>query len=698
MTHTISGQYGRDTIVLETGSWAKQAHGAVVYKSGNLVLLATVCAADDAKEGQDFFPLTCEYTEKLYSVGRFPGGYFKREAKPPEHEILISRIIDRPIRPLFPEGYFCEVQLQVQVLSADGEVSVAGHALNAASAALTISDIPFNGPIAGARIGRINGELILNPTTKEIANSDLDLVVAGTKTHIVMIEGEAKELSNEEMLSALRFAQKHIAEFVTLQEEYSKRIGVVKREVKLKVRDSDLLAKVKEYAFAKLTAANQTPDKTSRNKEISNINKEVVEFFKQTVEEEDKIKDIKTYLHELEYEIVREQVLTKGTRFDGRKLDEIRPISVEINPLPGPHGSSVFTRGQTQSLGVVTLGTGSDNQRYETLEGQKEKSFMLHYNFPAFSVGEVRRSSGPGRREIGHGNLAERALKLVLPKSEEFPYVIRVVSEILESNGSSSMASVCSGSLALMAAGVPIKGSVSGIAMGLFSDSSGKYAVLSDIAGLEDHFGDMDCKIAGTRKGITAFQMDLKVTGVSFDVLESVFEQAQRGRFHILDIMEKHISKASDSLAGTAPRVIVRNIPKDRIGELIGPGGKNVRGISELTGAELYIEDDGKVTISGSNQESAEKAAKMVDGFFAEVEVGKIYEGKVKRIADFGAFVEILPGKEGLCHISKIDFKRVNSVKDIVKEGDVIRVKVLNVDKTGKIDLSRKDALEEEQV
>ncbi len=537
--------------------------------------------------------------------------------------------------------------------------------------------------------------MILNPTTKEILNSDLDIVVAGTKTHIVMIEGEAKELNNEEMISALRFAQKHIAEFVTLQEEYSKKIGVIKREVNLKVRDVELLSKVKEYAFAKLTAANQNPDKTARNKEISNVNKEVIEFFKSTVEDSDKIKDIKAYLHELEYEIVREQVLTKGTRFDGRKLDEIRSISVEINPLPGPHGSAVFTRGQTQSLGVVTLGTGSDNQRYETLEGQKEKSFMLHYNFPAFSVGEVRRSSGPGRREIGHGNLAERALKLVLPKPDEFPYVIRVVSEILESNGSSSMASVCSGSLALMAAGVPIRGSVSGIAMGLFSDSSGKYAVLSDIAGLEDHFGDMDCKIAGTRKGITAFQMDLKVTGVSFDVLESVFEQAQKGRFHILDIMEKHISKASATLAGTAPRIIVRNIPKDRIGELIGPGGKNVRGISELTGAELYIEDDGKVTISGSDQESAEKAAKMVDGFFAEVEVGKIYEGKVKRIADFGAFVEILPGKEGLCHISKIDFKRVNSVKDIVKEGDIIRVKVLNVDKTGKIDLSRKDALEE---
>ncbi len=694
MAKTITGQFGRDTITLETGDWAKQAHGAVVYKTGNLVLLATVCAADEPKEGQEFFPLTCEYSEKVYSVGRFPGGYFKREAKPYEHEVLNSRIIDRPIRPLFPEGYFCEVQLQVQVLSADNDVSTAGHALNAASAALAISNIPFNGPIGGARVGRINGELVINPGNKELPNSDLDLIVAGTKTHIVMIEGEAKELSNVEMLEALKFAQGHIAKFVELQEGWAKELGIVKKEVKLRIKDDVLLEEVRKYAFDKLSAANKTSDKTSRSKEITTVNKEVVEYFKQTVTESEKIKDIKNFLHELEYEIVREQVLKEGTRFDGRKLDEIRNISVEMSPLPGVHGSAVFTRGQTQSLGTVTLGTASDNQRYETLEGQKEKNFMLHYNFPAFSVGEVRRSMGPGRREIGHGNLAERALKLVLPKQDDFPYVIRVVSEILESNGSSSMASVCSGSLALMAAGVPVKSAVSGIAMGLFSDDGGRFAVLSDIAGLEDHFGDMDCKIAGTRKGITAFQMDLKVTGVAFNVLESVFSQAEKARFHILDIMEKYISKAADTVSRTAPRIIVKHIPKDRIGELIGPGGKNIRGIIEASGADINIDDDGRVTIAGINQEQAEKAAGMVEGFFAEVEVGKIYEGKVKRITDFGAFVEILPGKEGLCHISKLDSKRVNSVKDVVKEGEVIRVRVLNVDKTGKIDLSRRDALE----
>ncbi|TGL61732.1 polyribonucleotide nucleotidyltransferase [Leptospira sarikeiensis] len=694
MAKTINGQFGRDSITLETGDWAKQAHGSVVYKTGNLVLLATVCAADEPKEGQDFFPLTCEYSEKIYSVGRFPGGYFKREAKPYEHEVLNSRIIDRPIRPLFPEGYFCEVQLQVTVLSADNEISTAGHALNAASAALTISNIPFNGPIAGARVGRINGELVLNPGNKELQNSDLDLIVAGTKTHIVMIEGEAKELSNTEMLEALKFAQGHIAKFVELQENWAKELGTIKKEVKLKVKDETLLGEARKYAFDKLSAANKTADKASRNKEVAAVNKEVVEYFKQTVTESEKIKDIKNFLHELEYEIVREQVLKEGVRFDGRKLDEIRNISVEMSPLPGVHGSAVFTRGQTQSLGTVTLGTASDNQRYETLEGQKEKNFMLHYNFPAFSVGEVRRSSGPGRREIGHGNLAERALKLVLPDQDKFPYVIRVVSEILESNGSSSMASVCSGSLALMAAGVPVKSAVSGIAMGLFSDEGGRFAVLSDIAGLEDHFGDMDCKIAGTRKGITAFQMDLKVTGVAFNVLEAVFSQAEKARFHILDVMEKSISKAADSVSRTAPRIIVKYIPKDRIGELIGPGGKNIRGIIEASGADINIDDDGKVTIAGANQEQAEKAAGMVEGFFAEVEVGKIYEGKVKRITDFGAFVEILPGKEGLCHISKLDSKRVNSVKDVVKEGEIIRVRVLNVDKTGKIDLSRRDALE----
>ncbi|PJZ85841.1 polyribonucleotide nucleotidyltransferase [Leptospira harrisiae] len=693
MATELTGSWGRDSITIETGKWAKQAHGSVVYKTGNLVLLATVCAADEPKEGQDFFPLTCEYTEKAYSVGRFPGGYFKREAKPAEHEVLLSRILDRPIRPMFPEGYFSEVQLLVQVLSADKQVSVQGHAINAASAALSVSSIPFAGPIAGARIGRIGGEFVLNPTNEEITKSDLDLVVAGTKDAIVMIEGEANEISKEDMMAALRFAQEQLKVAVAMQEELAKKNGTVKKEVVLKAPDKDLHAKIREFAFDRLTAANKNADKAKRNDDIKAINKETVEHFKTLLAPEDKTKDIKHFLHELEYEVVRELVLGEGIRFDGRKTNEIRQISCEIDVLPGPHGSAVFTRGQTQSLGVVTLGTTSDNQRYETLEGSKEKNFMLHYNFPAFSVGEVRRNSGPGRREIGHGNLAERAIKKVLPSQVDFPYVIRIVSEILESNGSSSMASVCSGTLALMAGGVPISGPVSGIAMGLFSDEKGRFAVLSDIAGIEDHFGDMDFKLAGTKKGITAFQMDLKVNGLGLEVLQKAIEQAEVGRDHILGEMNKSISAVKGNLSLNAPRITLKQIPKDRIGELIGPGGKMIRAIIEQSGSEISVDDTGKVTIASPSEEAKEKAIAMIDGIFEEIEVGKIYDGVIKRIADFGAFVEILPGKEGLCHISKLDVKRVQSVRDIVSEGDKIQVKVISVDKMGKIDLSRKDVL-----
>lgn len=693
MATEITSTWGRDSITLETGKWAKQAHGAVVYKTGNLVLLATVCAADEPKDGQDFFPLTCEYTEKAYSVGRFPGGYFKREAKPAEHEVLLSRIIDRPIRPMFPEGYFSEVQLLVQVLSADKQVSVAGHAISAASAALAVSNIPFAGPIAGARIGRIGGEFILNPTNEEITKSDLDLIVAGTKDAIVMIEGEANEISKDDMMSALRFAQGHLKVAVELQEDFAKKHGNPKKEVVLKTPDKELHEKIRALAYDRLAAANRNADKAKRNDDIKAINKETVEHFKTLLAPEDKSKEIKHFLHELEYEVVRELVLNEGIRFDGRKTDEIRAISCEIDVLPGPHGSAVFTRGQTQSLGVVTLGTTSDNQRYETLEGSKEKNFMLHYNFPAFSVGEVRRNSGPGRREIGHGNLAERAIKKVLPTQADFPYVIRVVSEILESNGSSSMASVCSGTLALMAGGVPISSPVSGIAMGLFSDEKGRFAVLSDIAGIEDHFGDMDFKLAGTAKGITAFQMDLKVNGLGLEVLQKAIEQAQVGRDHILGEMNKAISSVKGNLSTNAPRITLKSIPKDRIGELIGPGGKMIRAIIEQSGSEISVDDSGKVTIASPSEEAKEKAIAMIDGIFEEIEIGKIYEGTIKRIADFGAFVEILPGKEGLCHISKLDVKRVQSVRDIVSEGQKIQVKVIAVDKMGKIDLSRKDVL-----
>ncbi len=694
MSFQVKAEIGTESIELETGKWAKQADGSIVYRSGNLVLLATVCATDDSKEGQDFFPLTCEYLEKMYAIGKFPGGYFKRESKPSEHEILISRLIDRPIRPMFPSGYFCEVQIIVQVLSSDKSISVAGHAINAASAALMVSDIPFSGPLAGVRIGRVDGKLIANPSTDKWPLSDMDLVVAGNADSIIMIEGEAKELSNKEILDALTFGHEYIKQFVALQNQIAKLVNNPKRDVKLKIMSADLMSKVRAFAFDKLTKANTNSDKLARSKEIKEINQSTVEHCLSNGHTDDDKKDIKNYLHELEAEVVRDLIFKEGVRYDGRKLEEIRPISVEIDVLPGVHGSAVFTRGQTQSLGVVTLGSISDNQRYENLEGVKEKTFMLHYNFPPFSVGEVKRQSGPGRREIGHGNLAERALKNMVPKFSEFPYVIRVVSEILESNGSSSMASVCSGSLALMAGGVPLKSSVAGVAMGLItSDNKNDFAIITDIAGIEDHFGDMDFKLAGTRLGITAFQMDLKITGVGINVLEKVFEQAERGRNHILNEMEKSISKSANELCKIAPRITIKTIPKDRIGELIGPGGKTIRSIIEQSRSDINIDDEGNITIASPDLDSSNKAIEIINGLFEEIQVGKIYQGKIKRIADFGAFVEILPGKEGLCHISKLDVKRVNSVRDVVKEGDIVSVKVIGVDRSGKIDLSRKDTL-----
>lgn len=692
---TNTSSIGNETVTVETGNWAKQADGSVVYRTGNLVLLATVCAADEPKEGQDFFPLTCDYTEKMYSVGRIPGGYIKREAKPTEQEVLTSRILDRPIRPLFPEGYFSEVQLIVQVLSADKNISVSGHAINAASLCIGLSGIPFAGPVGGVKVARIQGKIVLNPRAEEMINSDLDMVVAGTKSSIVMIEGEAKELTNQEILEALKVAHEYIKSSVEFQEAFVKMANVIPKEVSIRPKDAQLFQMVKDFCYEKMSTANKNSDKLKRAKDIDDIYKSTVAHFKNTEITDQQIKDIKNFLHEIESEIVRELIFKEGTRADGRKLEEIRAISCELNVLPGAHGSAVFTRGQTQSLGVLTLGTIADNQKYENIEGQKEKLFMLHYNFPAFSVGEVKKSMGPGRREIGHGNLAERALKAVLPKFTDFPYVIRLVSEILESNGSSSMASVCSGSLSLMSGGVPIKSSVAGVAMGLITSDNNQYVILTDIAGLEDHFGDMDFKLAGTRTGITAFQMDLKVQGIGIEILEKVFEQSERGRNYILDQMERSILKSVSELSLTAPKVTIKMIPKDRIGELIGPGGKNIRSIIEQSKADINIEDDGKVTISSPNSESSQKAIELIEAMFADIEIGKIYTGKVKRITDFGAFIEILPGKEGLCHISKIDVRRVNSVKDVLKEGEITKVKVLGMDKHGKIDLSRRDALEQ---
>lgn len=692
---TIDGK----KVSLETGNWAKQSDGAIVYRAGNLVLLATVCGESEAKEGQDFFPLTVEYREKTYAAGRFPGGYFKRETRPQEHETLISRIIDRPIRPLFPEGFFAEVQVFVTVLSADPDIAVEGHAVTAASAAIHTSDIPFHGPIAAAVVGRVDGQFVADPGPSLLAKSDIELTVAGSLTHIVMIEGVCEEYSKQDILDAIAFGHKSIKEKIKLQEAMAKKVNRTKRDIKLRLPDLELKKEVYAFATDKMAAANSTKDKLNRQNEIDAVIKDTKAHFEAKLRAEGKdeksiansLKEIKEHLYLLEYEVVRDGIFKKGIRYDGRKLDEIRDISVELDVLPSVHGSAVFTRGQTQSLGVVTLGTGNDAQKYENLSGLQSKQFMLHYNFPPFSTGEVKRYSGPGRREIGHGNLAERALKVMVPKQETFPYVIRTVSEILESNGSSSMASVCSGSLALMAAGVPIPRGVSGIAMGLILGDKDDFVVLSDIAGLEDHFGDMDFKVAGTEKGITAFQLDIKLTGVTLDILDSAIEQATKGRAHILGIMNKALAEARSSVSVNAPRITTIQIDPERIGELIGPGGKVIRAIIEKSKSEINVEDSGTVTIASSGGEANEYAKKLIMDLFADVEPGAQFNGTVKRIADFGAFIEILPGKEGLLHISKMAPTRINSVRDVMNEGDMVEVVVTGVDRQGKIELGRKD-------
>jgi len=685
---------------IETGNWAKQAHGSIVYRSEKLVLLATVCAEKEAKEGQDFFPLTVDYREKFYAVGRVPGGYFKRENRPAEHETLISRLIDRPIRPLFPDGYFSEVQLLVTVLSADPNSTIEGHAITAASAAIAASDIPFHGPIAGVVVGRVDGKFIADPPVDVLKTSDLELTVAGSATAITMIEGGAHEYSNQEIIDAVTFAHEEIKKKVEIQNKLAAKIGLPKRQMSLRLPDAEIKSRMHDLVWEKLKVASRNADKAARSTEVEKVFKEAAETIKTEAVAKDPDRDlssvskeIKHNLEELEYLVVRDAIFNERVRADGRKLDEIRDISVELDVLPSVHGSAVFTRGQTQSLGVVTLGTASDFQRFENLSGQQQKHFMLHYNFPPFSTGEVKRMSGPGRREIGHGNLAERALKAMVPGQESFPYVIRVVSEILESNGSSSMASVCSGSLAMMCAGIPLERPIAGIAMGLIMGEDGKYAILSDIAGLEDHFGDMDFKVAGTEKGITAFQLDIKIQGLTIEILKAALEQAEKGRFHILGKMNEAISASRASVPSNAPRIMSIQIDPERIGELIGPGGKIIRAIIEKSGAEINVEDTGIVTIASVSEASCEAAKRMINDIFAEVEVGAVYDGTVKKIADFGAFIEISPGKEGLLHISKIDSSRVHSVRDFLNEGDKVQVMVIGVDRQGRIDLSRKDLL-----
>jgi polyribonucleotide nucleotidyltransferase len=677
---------------IETGRFAKQSNGSVMIRYADSMVLVTAVAAETVPEGLDYFPLQVEYREKTSAAGKFPGGYIKREGRPTEKEILSARLVDRPIRPLFPDNFKNETQVVAFVFSYDGENDADVLAATGASAALSISGIPFNGPMAEVRVGRINGEFIVNPTHQQIKESDIELVVAGTDDSIMMVEGEANEVSESDMLAALKFAHEEIKKLVLLQVELIKEVGKPKMEIPLVVINEEMKKDV--YALANDKFKEIVYSILSKE-ERSARNKELAEFVKASLSEKypGQEKVIGEILHDIEKELMRKRILTEGIRLDGRNTTQIRPITIETAVLPRTHGSALFTRGETQSLTTVTLGTKSDEQLVDGLLEEYTKKFMLHYNFPPFSVGEVGRMTGVGRREIGHGNLAERALKMVFPDVSQFPYTVRVISDILESNGSSSMATVCAGSLALMDAGVPVKKSVAGIAMGLVKEDN-NYAILSDILGNEDHLGDMDFKVAGTREGITAFQMDIKIRGISFEIMEKALQQAKEGRMHILNIMDSVISSPREHLSPYAPRLITMKIDTDQIGLVIGPGGKTIQGMQRLFGVEINIDDDGTINIASPNRENAAKCKDYIKKLTATPEVGEVYDGVITKIMDFGAFVEILPGKEGLLHISQIDNKRVNKVTDYFKEGDKVTVKLLKIE-NGKFSLSRKDLIKE---
>lgn len=683
-------EIGGKLFSIETGRYARQANGAVMVRYGDTMVLVTAVASQEAKEDQDFFPLQVEYREKTSAAGKFPGGFIKREGRPTEKEILSSRLIDRPIRPLFPEGFKNETQVIAFVLSYDGQNDADVLSAIGASAALTISDIPFDGPIAEVRIGRINGQLVLNPTHSDIEQSDLELVVAGTSDSVIMVEGESKELSEDDILTALKFAQAEINKLVQLQIELRNEAGKNKWEIKTKTIDEELKKEVLEIAGEKFRdIVHSVLAKEERALKNKQLQEEVITTLLERFPEQEKV--IAAILHDLEKELMRERILAEGIRLDGRNTTQIRPITIELGNLPRTHGSALFTRGETQSLTTVTLGTKNDEQIIDGLREEYTKRFMLHYNFPPFSVGEVGRMSGVGRREIGHGNLAERALKMVFPGEEIFPYTVRVISDILESNGSSSMATVCAGSLAMMDAGIGISKSVAGIAMGLVKEGE-RYAVLSDILGNEDHLGDMDFKVAGTSDGITAFQMDIKIQGISFEIMEKALQQAREGRLHILDIMNKEIGKPREQLSEYAPRLISMKVEQDQIGLVIGPGGKTIQGMQRLFGVEINIEEDGTVNIASPNKENAIKCKEYIKKMTATPEIGETYEGVITKLMDFGAFVEIIPGKEGLLHISQIDNKRVEKVSDYFKVGDKVNVKLIKIE-NGKLSLSRKELL-----
>ncbi|MDP2885645.1 MAG: polyribonucleotide nucleotidyltransferase [Ignavibacteria bacterium] len=691
MVVTKEVEVGGKTFSFETGRFAKQADGAVMVRYADTMVLATVVSAKEIKEGQDYFPLQVEYREKTSAAGKIPGGFFKREGRPTEKEILSSRLIDRPIRPMFPEAYFNETQVLVTVYSSDSQHDSDVLGACAASAALMVSDAPFDGPIAEVRVGRIDGQFVINPTHDELEHSDLDAIVAGTETSIVMVEGESKEISEADMIQALKAAHEAIKTLCRVQVELAREVAKSKRPVVLKQFPEDLASDVKRLGATKIKELSLTVlAKEQRAESTAKVYEEVNQALAEKYPEQSET--INTILHDLEYHAMRSTILEQGKRLDGRGLTDIRKITCEVGLLPRTHGSALFTRGETQSLTTVTLGTKRDEQTLEGLMEETTKRFMLHYNFPPFSVGEIGRVMGPGRREIGHGNLAERALKNLIPSEAEFPYTIRIVSDILESNGSSSMATVCAGSLALFDAGVPNKRPIAGIAMGLVKEGD-KVAILSDILGNEDHLGDMDFKVAGTTEGITAFQMDIKIQGITLEIMEKALAQAKVGRFHILSVMSQSLANPRPELSEYAPRLQTIKIPVDMIGSLIGPGGKNIRQLVKDSGAEVNVEDDGTVTVAAVLKESADKAMDYIRKLTEMPEVGKVYPATVKKIMEFGAFVEILPGKEGLVHISQLDTNRVEKVEDLFKVGDALEVKLMAIDSEGRLSLSRKALL-----
>lgn len=684
-------EFGGKKLTLETGKYARQAGGAVMVTYGETMILVTAVSSQEAREDIDFFPLSVEYRERTSAAGKFPGGFIKREGRPSEKEILSARLIDRPIRPLFSDGFRNETQIVANVFSFDGENDADVWGAVGASAALAISDIPFLGPIAEVRVGRVEGVFIVNPTHQQNLLSDLELVVAGTEDSIMMVEGESKELGEEVLLAALKFAHEEIKKIVQLQNELVAACGKAKRVVVEKVIPSDLKADVEAIALEKFSAIVSSvltkDDRSAQNKELSNLVKETL---KEKYPEQEKV--IGSILHDMEKDLMRERILSVGIRLDGRNTEQVRPITIDLGNLPRVHGSALFTRGETQSLASLTLGSKNDEQIIDGLMEQYTKRFMLNYNFPPFSVGEVGRMTGVGRREIGHGNLAERSLKGILPAEADFPYSLRIISDILESNGSSSMATVCAGTLAMMDGGVPISKPVAGIAMGLIKEGD-RFSILTDILGNEDHLGDMDFKVAGTTEGITGFQMDIKIRGISFEIFEKALLQAKQGRLHILGVMNEAISTPREDLSKYAPRMLTVQIEPEQIGGLIGSGGKTIQKIQRTFGVEIAVQDNGMVQVSSPNFDSASRCRDYIEKMTKQLEIGAIYDGEVTKLLDFGAVVEIAPGKSGLLHISEMDVKRVQKVTDICKEGDWMKVKLLKIEANGKMSLSRKDII-----